>query len=115
MQILAGALPCGVLNTGFEVVAVDQSPDGATLHFGDGSIAGPFDLVVGADGIKGVARKAMQGRGRPGRERGGKAGESSSGRGGAPGSKGAAEDKGAIYSGIRIQFGVATAGQRPKG
>lgn len=95
MQILAGALPGGVLNTGREVVAVDQSPDGATLRFSDGSKAGPFDLVVGADGIKGAARETVRGAGR--RE----------GEGG--------RDEDAIYSGIRIQFGVAPAGQRPKG
>lgn len=93
MQILAGGLPSGVVHTGREVVSVEESPTGATLRFGDGTTEGPFDLVVGADGIKGAARKAVR-----------------AARGGGGGG-----DEGAIYSGIRIQYGVAPAGQRPKG
>lgn len=93
MQILAEGLPPGVVNTGREVVSVDESSLGATLRFGDGSTEGPFDLVVGADGINGAARKAVKPQ-----------------RGGGGGSS---ED--AIYSGIRIQYGVAPAGQRPDG
>lgn len=91
MQILAEGLPTGVVNTRREVISVDESPLGATLRFEDGSTEGPFDLVVGADGIKGAARKAV-------RE-----------------GCGASGDDGAIYSGIRIQYGVAPAGQRPEG
>ena len=88
MQILAGSLPDGVVRTRREVTAVEESPQGATLRFQDGSSEGPFDLVVGADGIKGAARTAVR------------AGEG---------------DDAAIYSGIRIQYGVAAAGQRPRG
>ncbi|CAN0007498.1 unnamed protein product, partial [Hapterophycus canaliculatus] len=93
MQILAEGLPSGVINAKREVVSVDESPSGATLRFEDGSTAGPFDLVVGADGIKGAARKAVR---------------AARGGGGSGGDE-------AIYSGIRIQYGVAPAGQRPKG
>ncbi|CAM9584040.1 unnamed protein product, partial [Scytosiphon promiscuus] len=99
MQILADGLPRGVVKTKREVVAVEESPSGATLRFGDGSTEGPFDLVVGADGIKGAARKAVK---------------NARGEAGSGGGSGGGED-GAIYSGIRIQYGVAPAGQRPKG
>lgn len=99
MQILAGALPSGVLKTGREVVGIDQSPDGATLRFVDGSVTGPYDLVVGADGIKGAARAAVRG------------GEKRSG----DGTPIVGKRESAINSGIRIQFGVAPAGHRPKG
>lgn len=95
MKILADGLPKGVVKTRREVVSVEESPSGATLRFGDGSTEGPFDLVVGADGIKGAARKAVR-----------------AARGG--GGSGDGDDD-AIYSGIRIQYGVAPAGQRPKG
>lgn len=88
MHILAEGLPAEVVCTRREVTAVEESPEGATLRFQDGSKEGPFDLVVGADGIKGATRKAVR------------AGEG---------------DNGAIYSGIRIQYGVAATGQRPKG
>lgn len=101
MQILTEGLPSGVVNTGREVVSVEESPSGATLRFGDGSAEGPFDLVVGADGIKGAARKAVK---------------AARGGGGVGGGSGDEEGGGdAIYSGIRIQYGVAPAGQRPKG
>lgn len=90
MKVLADGLPRGVIKPKREVVAVDESPSGATLRFKDGSTEGPFDLVVGADGIKGAARKAV-------------AGHESRG------------NSNAIYSGIRIQYGVAPAGQRPRG
>lgn len=95
MQILAEGLPSGVVNTRREVISVEESPSGATLQFEDGSTEGPFDLVVGADGIKGAARKAVR----------------------AARSGGGSENSGddAIYSGIRIQYGVAPAGQRPQG
>lgn len=97
MQILAEGLPSGVVSPSREVVSVEESPSGATLRFADGSAEGPFDLVVGADGIKGAARKAVR-----------------SGRGGGGGASEARGDD-AIYSGIRIQYGVAPAGQRPEG
>ncbi|CAN0205518.1 unnamed protein product, partial [Ectocarpus fasciculatus] len=93
MQILADGLPSGMVSTRREVTSVEESPSGATLRFEDGSAEGPFDLVVGADGIKGAARKAV--RSRPG------------------GGSGGSDD--ALYSGIRIQYGVAPAGQRPEG
>lgn len=99
MQILTEGLPSGVVNTRREVVSVEESPSGATLRFGDGSAEGPFDLVVGADGIKGAARKAVK---------------AARGRGGGGGG-GGANGGDAIYSGIRIQYGVASAGQRPEG
>lgn len=95
MQILAEGIPAGVIKTRSEVVSIDEAPEGATLTFEDGSTAGPFDLVVGADGIKGAARKAVE-----------------AGRGGGGGSD---SNGNAIYSGIRIQYGVAPAGQRPEG
>lgn len=96
MQILSEGLSSGVINANREVVSVDESSSGATIRFMDGSTDGPFDLVVGADGIKGAARKAVRGEG--------------GGRGG-----GTEGNGGAIYSGIRIQYGVAPAGQRPEG
>lgn len=95
MQVLAEGLPSGVVSTRREVVSVEESPSGATLRFEDGSAEGPFDLVVGADGIKGAARKAVK-----------------AGRGGGGGDESGGD---AVYSGIRIQYGVAPAGQRPKG
>lgn len=94
MQILAGSLPDGVLKTRRNVVDIRQSPGGATLRFQDGSEAGPFDVVVGADGIKGAVREAL---------RTGK---------GAGTTRGSSD---AIYSGLRVQFGVAPGGQRPRG
>lgn len=94
LQILAEGLPEGVLKTGREVVGVSQSSAGATVRFRDGSEAGPFDLVVGADGVRGASREIVRGGGV-----------------GGPLARGA----GAIYSGIRIQFGVAPGGQRPPG
>lgn len=103
MQILTEGLPSGVVNTGREVVSVEESPSGATLRFGDGSAEGPFDLVVGADGIKGAARKAVKAARGVGGDGGGSGDEREEGGGDA------------IYSGIRIQYGVAPAGQRPKG
>ncbi|CAN0070117.1 unnamed protein product, partial [Laminaria digitata] len=102
MQILSEGLPSGVINARREVISVNESPSGATVRFQDGSAEGPFDLVVGADGIKGAARKAV---------RAGQGGGGGRGRGGG----GGGGDGEAIYSGIRIQYGVAPAGQRPEG
>lgn len=101
LQILADGLPHGVVSTGRNVVSIDQCAAGATLRFEDGSEAGPFDLVVGADGIKGAARTAVRGGGKEeGRSRG---------------LAGRKDTDVAIYSGIRIQFGVARASHRPEG
>ncbi|CAM9450222.1 unnamed protein product [Choristocarpus tenellus] len=89
MQILSDALKPGIVNVGRDLASINETPEGTFLTFTDKSIAGPFDLVVGADGINGVVQKSILRKGGEGRVN-------------------------PINSGIRIQFGVAPAGQRPE-
>ncbi|CAM9099080.1 unnamed protein product [Discosporangium mesarthrocarpum] len=100
LQILADRVAEGTINFSREVTRVDETATGTFLSFSDGSTAGPFDLVVGADGIKGPVRAVM---------------ETSKGRPGWGQAEGQRKGNKPLYSGIRIQFGVAPAGQRPSG
>ena len=56
LQVLADALPEGVVSLGRHVTGVD----GAALRFEDGASA-EFDAVIGADGIHSVVRAALLG------------------------------------------------------
>jgi salicylate hydroxylase len=63
---LAEALPAGVLRLHHRVTVVAQSPAGAELALegaGSPASAGPFDVVVGADGIHSAVRGALFGAG----------------------------------------------------
>jgi salicylate hydroxylase len=71
------------------IVAVDgDGSDGALCEFSDGSTAGPFDLIVGCDGIKSAVKEYVEK---------GKISEDGNKREG---------NAAAIYSGIRINFAV---------
>ena len=70
------------LNT--PVAGVDIAPDGVALKLASGARE-PYDLVVGADGLRSIVRGAVLDAPPPPR-----------------------------YSGIRIQFGVAPLGLRPR-
>jgi 2-polyprenyl-6-methoxyphenol hydroxylase-like FAD-dependent oxidoreductase len=71
-----------------KLTGIVPSVDGATCQFSDGSIAGPFDLIVGCDGIKSAVKEYI--------ERG-KISENDSLREGSAA---------ALYSGIRINYAV---------
>ena len=60
LEVLASALPAGVVSLGRRVAGVD----GASLLFEDGS-SETFDVVIGADGIHSVVREAIVGPGSP--------------------------------------------------
>jgi salicylate hydroxylase len=51
---LLAAVPKGLIQLGKKLGAVEEGRDGVRLAFKDGSVAGPFDLVIGADGIRSV-------------------------------------------------------------
>ena len=69
---------------------------GAMLHFEDGTRAGPFDIIVGADGIKSAVKEYIH----TGTiQQGGSVGSGSGKKTGASAASG-------IYSGIRIKFAV---------
>lgn len=66
----------------------DNDGTGAMLHFADGTVAGPFDLVIGCDGIKSAVKEYVE-QGKI--------------------AKNAAEREGAaaaLYSGVRIRYAV---------
>lgn len=89
VRMLSDSLPAGHthLHLGRAVSgaadAVSVAPDGAYLAFADGSRQGPYDLVVGADGIRSRVRAAAFAAAEP-----------------------------PIYSGIRIVFGVCGGSSR---
>jgi 2-polyprenyl-6-methoxyphenol hydroxylase-like FAD-dependent oxidoreductase len=64
LDLLAGALPGGVVQLGRRCAAVIQHTDSVTLAFEDGTTTGA-DLVVGADGIHSTIRAALHGRESP--------------------------------------------------
>lgn len=47
----------GLIQLSKRLARIEESQAGPTLFFQDGSKAGPFDLVIGADGIKSVVRQ----------------------------------------------------------
>lgn len=51
-------IPSGIIQLGKKIVRLVESEGGIRLELNDGSTAGPFDLVVGADGIRSVSRAA---------------------------------------------------------
>ncbi|OWK45249.1 Salicylate hydroxylase [Fimbriiglobus ruber] len=61
---LAGCLPTGVTQYGFECVGVDEAGDKVTARFRNGH-ADTGDLVVGADGINSAVRAALFGASAP--------------------------------------------------
>ena len=98
VAIMRGALQEALLNAlphakqvqfGKDLVSINSSSDrGAECHFADGTKAGPFDLIVGCDGIKSACKEYIE-----------------TGRISADASKreGAAA---AVYSGIRIRYAI---------
>ncbi|KAL1744868.1 hypothetical protein HDZ31DRAFT_63673 [Schizophyllum fasciatum] len=54
---LLSQVPPGLIQLSKKLAAVQESTNGVTLEFADGTKAGPFDLVVGADGIRSVVRQ----------------------------------------------------------
>jgi 2-polyprenyl-6-methoxyphenol hydroxylase-like FAD-dependent oxidoreductase len=92
-EILLEQLPTSV-RVSFDKAVVgiiasdDPSHDGAYCQFSDGSLDGPFDLVVGCDGIKSAVKEYVEH---------GKISEDASKREGSTV---------ALYSGIRINFAV---------
>lgn len=71
-----------------KIIAVEDGSRGALCKFSDGSTAGPFDLIVGCDGIKSAVKEYVET---------GKISDDRSKREG---------NAAAIYSGIRINFAV---------
>jgi salicylate hydroxylase len=64
LAALAAAVPAERLHTGKRCVGVDQSTDGATARFADGTSA-TADVVIGADGIHSAVRTAILGPEKP--------------------------------------------------
>lgn len=76
------------LRFGKELTGIDKSEDGGIeVKFQDGSSAGPFDMVVGCDGIKSAVKEYVET---------GKISKDALKQ----------EGKSAIYSGIRIRYAV---------
>jgi salicylate hydroxylase len=61
---LRSALPDGCIKLGMRCTGLEQSSQGATLKFADGTEAAA-DIVVGADGIHSMIREALLGPGAP--------------------------------------------------
>jgi len=61
MDVLAEAVPPGVVELGHEVTGLDDD----RFVFAGGSLSEPFDVLVGADGIHSVVRGAIAGPGSP--------------------------------------------------
>lgn len=59
LAALEGALPDGILQLGQRVAGIEQDDAGVTLHLTGGDRR--FDMVLGADGIHSVVRKALFG------------------------------------------------------
>lgn len=58
LQVLADALPVGILEYGHECIGVEHLPDAVKLYFAEGdSIA--VDVVIGADGIHSVVQREV--------------------------------------------------------
>ncbi len=58
LDLLARALPDGVVRTGHRCTGVEQTPTGVRMAFANGAVA-EADLAVGADGIHSVLRDAV--------------------------------------------------------
>jgi salicylate hydroxylase len=52
---LLSAVPKGLIQLGKKLVGLEEGKDGVKITFKDGTTAGPFDLVIGADGIRSVS------------------------------------------------------------
>ena len=52
---LLSAVPEGLIQLGKKLVGLEEGSDGVKITFKDGTTAGPFDLVIGADGIRSVS------------------------------------------------------------
>lgn len=61
---LAQELPADVVKTNHECVRIEETPDGAAVHFADQPSA-VGALIVGADGINSVVRAHLRGREKP--------------------------------------------------
>lgn len=58
LDIVKAAVPADWIRLGARCTSVDPRPDGALLHFADGSKA-EADVVIGADGVHSVVRGAV--------------------------------------------------------
>ncbi|WVW81189.1 hypothetical protein I302_103180 [Kwoniella bestiolae CBS 10118] len=56
-KALLGQVPTGFIQLSKKLAKIVESPKGIELNFQDGTAAGPFDLLVGADGIRSVVRQ----------------------------------------------------------
>jgi salicylate hydroxylase len=56
---LRSRVPDGLIKLSKKLAKINETPAGVTLSFADGRTSGPFDLVVGADGIRSVVRGHM--------------------------------------------------------
>ncbi|WWC67382.1 uncharacterized protein I206_101290 [Kwoniella pini CBS 10737] len=54
---LLGQVPKGFVQLSKELSKIEESSKGTDLTFEDGTTAGPFDLLIGADGIRSAVRK----------------------------------------------------------
>ncbi|AAW41352.2 conserved hypothetical protein [Cryptococcus deneoformans JEC21] len=54
---LLGQIPEDFIKLSKKLKTVVESDDGVTITFKDGTAAGPFDLLIGADGIRSVVRQ----------------------------------------------------------
>lgn len=52
---LLGQIPEDFIKLSKKLETVVESDDGVTITFKDGTAAGPFDLLIGADGIRSVS------------------------------------------------------------
>ena len=53
---LLSAVPPSLIQLNKKLVEIEESEEGVYLFFSDGKREGPFDLVLGADGIRSVCR-----------------------------------------------------------
>ncbi|WVQ94612.1 hypothetical protein IAU59_001692 [Kwoniella sp. CBS 9459] len=54
---LLSQVPKGLIQLSKRLAKIEESPKGTTLTFEDGTTAGPFDLIIGADGLRSVVRQ----------------------------------------------------------
>jgi salicylate hydroxylase len=94
-RVLLDSLPMNSISLQFQkkLLRLKSSDEGVYCEFADGTTSGPYDLIVGCEGINSVVKKYVESNGRP-----------------SPASSKHNEStliRSAIYSGLRIRYAIA--------